>query len=351
MSAPRRTPLSSITVTLSPTAALIAGKASSEAGAWSSWRPPWFETMMPSTPISAARTASAGFRMPLTTSGARKEAPVALEVAPGLRRGRGLTAAESDDVRRARAIAGVRRPIPEGRRAAEPHIFDDPGGVGDGLQQDRRLQLQRFHDAAAADAGKAVPVVALALRMHRHIDGQHQRARAAVSRPPDQCIRNVAVFGRIKLEPDVVRGDPQRFFHRGVAAARHDVGDVRRRRGFGQHHLAFPPVEADAAGRRDPERARIGAAEHGRRLVAFRHVDQVARQQPVLVERGFVAREAALVLHPALDVIEDDARQLALRDPMQVFDVDGLIEVHGLVISYVQTLRAQSSRHRKSGPS
>src|SRR5207237_3007600 len=30
---------------------------------------------------------------------ARKQAPVALEVAPGLRRGRGLTAAESDDVR------------------------------------------------------------------------------------------------------------------------------------------------------------------------------------------------------------------------------------------------------------
>ena len=69
MSAPRRTPLSSITVTLSPTAALIAGNASSEAGAWSSWRPPWFETMIPSTPISAARTASAGLRMPLTTSG------------------------------------------------------------------------------------------------------------------------------------------------------------------------------------------------------------------------------------------------------------------------------------------
>jgi hypothetical protein len=36
MSAPRRTPLSSITVTLSPAAALIAGKASIEAGAWSS---------------------------------------------------------------------------------------------------------------------------------------------------------------------------------------------------------------------------------------------------------------------------------------------------------------------------
>src|SRR5216684_3517084 len=67
MSAPRRTPLSSITVMRSPTAALIAGSASSEPGAWSSWRPPWLETMTPSQPISAARTASAGLRMPFTT--------------------------------------------------------------------------------------------------------------------------------------------------------------------------------------------------------------------------------------------------------------------------------------------
>jgi phosphate transport system permease protein len=37
---------------LSRTAGLIAGKASIEAGAWSSCRPPWFETMIPSTRIS-----------------------------------------------------------------------------------------------------------------------------------------------------------------------------------------------------------------------------------------------------------------------------------------------------------
>jgi hypothetical protein len=51
------------------------------------------------------------------------------------------------------------------------------------------------------------------------------------------------------------------------------------------------------------------------------------------VKRGFVAREAALVLHPALDVIEDYLGQLAFRYPMQVFDIDGFIEIHGSVIS------------------
>jgi len=37
----------------------------------------------------------------------------------------------------------------------------------------------------------------------------------------------------------------------------------------GEHDLTLAPVEADTAGRRDAERARIGAAEHGRRLVAL----------------------------------------------------------------------------------
>ena len=49
----------------------------------------------------------------------------------------------------------------------------------------------------------------------------------------------------------------------------------------------------------------------------------------MLVKRRFVAREAAFILDPALDIVENDARQLALRYSMQVFDVDGVIDVHG----------------------
>ena len=64
----------------------------------------------------------------------------------------------------------------------------------------------------------------------------------------------------------------------------------------------------------------------------------------MLVEGGFVARETALVLHSALDVIEDDARQLALRHPVQIFDIDCAIEVHGIAPNsgrrYRHTLRA-----------
>src|SRR5262249_60936445 len=117
------------------------------------------------------------------------------------------------------------------------------------------------------------------------------------------------------------------------------------------HPRTSPPVHPDSARRRYPEWVQIGAAEHGCGLVALGDIDQIARQQPVLVKCGFVAREPALVLHPAFDVIEDDFRQFALCDAMEVFDVDGLLKVHGAEISRNQTLRAQSSRHRKSEPS
>ena len=118
------------------------------------------------------------------------------------------------------------------------------------LQQDRRLQLQRFHDAAAANTGKAVAVVTLALGMHRDIDGQHQRAEPVIAGAPDQRVGDVAVLGGVELKPDIVRygklglptgaftsmavfasprpGDPQRH------GARDRAGDTGVRRSTGR---------------------------------------------------------------------------------------------------------------------
>lgn len=64
MSVPLRTPPSISTGTLLPTAAAMAGSASSVAGAVSSWRPPWLLTTMPSAPASSALTASPAERTP-----------------------------------------------------------------------------------------------------------------------------------------------------------------------------------------------------------------------------------------------------------------------------------------------
>src|SRR5206468_10978194 len=52
-----------------PTASAISGRTVREAGAPSSWRPPWLEPIRPSTPCSTARRASATERTPFTRSG------------------------------------------------------------------------------------------------------------------------------------------------------------------------------------------------------------------------------------------------------------------------------------------
>ena len=66
ISLPRRTPPSTSTSMRPPTASITAGKTSSALGALSSWRPPWFDSTMPSTPWTSARSASATESIPLT---------------------------------------------------------------------------------------------------------------------------------------------------------------------------------------------------------------------------------------------------------------------------------------------
>src|SRR5271170_7368554 len=88
-----------------------------------------------------------------------------------------------------------------------------------------------------------------------------------------------------------------------------------------------------AAGWRDPERTRKGLAEYRFRLVPRRHVDEIARQQLVLVKRRGIGFEAAFVFEAALDEVERDLRQPPLGHTVQIFDVDGLIDVHRCPIS------------------
>jgi hypothetical protein len=51
------------------TAATISSSTSIAAGDRSSWRPPWFETTIVSTPCSTARRASSPVRIPFRTNG------------------------------------------------------------------------------------------------------------------------------------------------------------------------------------------------------------------------------------------------------------------------------------------
>ena len=200
--------------------------------------------------------------------------------------------------------------------------------MGHRLGQDRGLEAQRL-EQAAADIGEAVADVALALRADRRIDGQHQRAEPGIGRALDQVGVDRRVARGIELIPVVLRRDLGRRLDRVVAGARHDVRDVRVARRLGQHQIGMVAEQPRPAGRRDAERAREGLAENRLCLVALRHVDEIARQQLVLVKGRGVGFEAALVLEPALDEVESDLRQPPLRHAVQVFDIDGLIDPHG----------------------
>jgi hypothetical protein len=56
----------------------------------------------------------------------------------------------------------------------------------------------------------------------------------------------------------------------------------------------------------------------------------------MLVKRGGVALEPTLVLEPAFDKIERDLRQPPLRQAVQIFDIDGLIDPHARVIYWAR---------------
>src|SRR6185437_9988471 len=165
--------------------------------------------------------------------------------------------------------------------------------------------------------------------MHRHVDGQHQRRQARIGGALDQILGDLAVARGIELVPRVFRRDPGSVLDGLVAGAGLDVDVVRLARRLGQHHVGATAEEARAAGRRNSERAGEFLPEDRRRLVALGHVDEVARQKVVLLERLGVAVEPALVLEPALDEVEGDLRQPPFRHLVQVFDIDGVVESHG----------------------
>ena len=284
---------------------------------------------MPSQPISAARKASRGSMMPLTTrlrGKSRRYCSRSRQVwalngmhANGkIVDGLGISAGH-----------GIGPPVLQHRRpAAMPQILDDPAGMCQRLEQDRGFQAECL-EKPAADIGKPVADIALALWSctgTSTVSTSASRPASAVRRIMSS--RDLGVARRVELIPRIVWRDFCRRLDRVVAGARHDVGDVRSRRRLGQHQIGAAAEEARAAGRRDAERARIGAAEQGRRLVALRDIDQVARQQLMLVERRGVALEPALVLEPALDEIEGDLRQPPLRHAVQIFDIDGVIDPH-----------------------
>ena len=261
MSLPPRMPLSKRTVRSSPTASAIGGRASSEAIAPSTWRPPWLETTMPSRPRAAASRASSTCWMPLTRIGSEVSSRSQLEVVPG-QRGVDVDAEE---------VAGRGADVLLGRLLeplAEDRVLEE---VRDAHPlQERQPGLLQVARLPAGDEG---------------VDGDDDRAVARRLGPPDEALDDPALVRPVELEParrlaaglgDLLEGE-----------VRGGAGDHRhpeRAGGAGGRQLAVLVDDLLDADRRQQQRRRHLGPEHRRREVALGDVAQHPRHQPAARE-------------------------------------------------------------------
>ena len=182
------------------------------------------------------------------------------------------------------------------------------------LHQDVQRHLQRPRHAVA--------LVALAVRMHRHVHRDHQRRQTGVLRPLDHVVRDLFVLGRIHLVPAVIGSDLGQVLDGVGRGAGHDERHIGLAGRCREHQVGTGAEERGTARRCDADRLRVGASEQFRRLRALRHVDHVAWHDAVALEAPHVALEAHLVVEAALDEVEGDLRQTALGGAAQVVVVE-----------------------------
>ncbi len=314
MSLPRRTPPSQMISVRPPTASATGATSVNVAGAPSSWRPPWFDSAMASTPASAASTASSTVCMPFSTIG-----PSHTE------RSQSTSSHDSDGIELGVDVVGERD-----RRGAVADVAADDVGEADRLAAHERPRPPRVEravdDRARPDRRRQrepAPHVALAPPEHRGVDGEHERlvvgarpARSIISltRPrsrhaytwnhsrPSLTARTSSIDRVLRVESVYGRSGP--------------------RRGAGDGELALGVGDAGEAGRREHERvARAAGRGASTPVVDLRRRRAGPRGRNVTRgEGGLVGGERALVLGAAVDVVEHAPGKAALGDAAQVVD-------------------------------
>ncbi len=218
---------------------------------------------------------------------------------------------------------GILGPVVEVGRAVL-HPLHHPGRMPQRLELGLPGELER--------PAPAVARVAFAVGALRHVDGEDQRAQPGIARALDHVLGDRLVLGGIELVPAVVGRELAEILDRAGAGARHDEGHVGVARRLGQHQIGAAAEQAGEAGGRDADRARIGPAEQGRRLLARRDVDQVARHDTRLAEGLLVGDQPDLVVGAALDEVIGDLGQPLLGELAQVFDVHHAIHCYLLLL-------------------
>ena len=189
-------------------------------------------------------------------------------------------------------------------------------------------RLEQIQGRKLGRQAEAVSHIALALRQNRIVDGQHQRAEAGVARATQEIVGDFCIARGIELEPGIGRIDPRHAFDRNHAGAGHDERHVGVRGSLRQHQFGVAAKNPGNAGWRNAERTGVSAAKERGRLIAPRHVDQMARQQAVATKFFLVAKNAALVFDAAGDALIDDARQTPLGQALDIADAQCVADLH-----------------------
>ena len=264
-SAPLRMPLSKRTVRSSPTASAIGARASSEAIAPSTWRPPWLETTIPSRPRRDRLAGVVDVLDALDQDRQRGQLAQPGEVVPG-QRGVDVDAEE---------VAG---------RGAEVLLR----GLLEAVAEDR--VLEEVGDAHPLQEGQpGLLQVARLPAGDEGVDGDDDRAVAGRLGPPDEALDDPALVGPVELEPArrprrtasaissrvkceavlAIIGTPsgrRRAGGRQLAVLVDDLLDADRRQQQRRRHLGrrAPSSRGRARRRRAASAARSGAARRPR---------------------------------------------------------------------------------------
>ncbi|MNV60779.1 hypothetical protein D3C71_1532540 [compost metagenome] len=189
-------------------------------------------------------------------------------------------------------------------RAAEQTDVPRPARVGHGLQHAPRGRVRATH---------ARMRIAVTCARRRHIHSEHQRGHTGRLGPLQRIAHEAAVLEHIQLEP-----------HRPVDRRRHfldradrDGGQRERnpaaRRRPRRLHFTAARVHAGQPDRGQRHRHRQAFAEQLRFQAQIGHVAQDALAQCDVRQIRDIAFQGVLGIRAAIDVVEQERRQAALR--------------------------------------
>ncbi len=297
---------------LRPTASTMPGSAEMEEGAPSSCRPPWFETMMASAPLSTAICASSASWMPLRIS-LPPQRFLIHSTSFHDSAGSNCLAVHSDSEPMFSTPLTWPTMLPNWRRGRAQHA-QAPARLGHHVQHVGDRQLGRSR--------QAVPQVLVALADDLQVQREHQRGAVRRLRAVDQAFDEIAVAHHVQLEPErVVVRAPGHVLDRADAHGGQREGDAELLRRTGGEDFAVGMLHAGQARGRDGHRHGDVLADHLRAGGAVFHVHRDALAQQDAFEIRFVGAIGAFGPRAGVGIVVEHARHALFREYAQVFDV------------------------------